>query len=175
MKKVFDFGSSGFRQLALAFPLPIVSLSCSSFLDKVIFKININLHILDRKVIQAMKILLQKIVHGTDFMQGRWKVWKCRGEQVCLCPLLLAKSGWRGAIPVPTVLIINVTKNDIFDGSDCTIWFRLVTMTAESSLPFDLTILRSFRVLRPLKLVSKVPSKRALIARIFLKIYTNLW
>ena len=32
-------------------------------------------------------------------------------------------------------------------------------MTAESSLPFDLTILRSFRVLRPLKLVSKVPSK----------------
>ena len=38
-------------------------------------------------------------------------------------------------------------------------WLRLVTMTAESSLPFDLTILRSFRVLRPLKLVSKVPSK----------------
>ena len=33
-------------------------------------------------------------------------------------------------------------------------------MAVESSLPFDLTILRSFRVLRPLKLVSKVPSER---------------
>ena len=35
-------------------------------------------------------------------------------------------------------------------------------ITGEASkeeLPFDLTILRSFRVLRPLKLVSKVPSK----------------
>ena len=30
---------------------------------------------------------------------------------------------------------------------------------SKEQLPFDLTILRSFRVLRPLKLVSKVPSK----------------
>lgn len=41
--------------------------------------------------------------------------------------------------------------------------YRMFTMiTGEASkeeLPFDLTILRSFRVLRPLKLVSKVPSK----------------
>ena len=40
---------------------------------------------------------------------------------------------------------------------------RIFTMTAgtasKEQLPFDLTILRSFRVLRPLKLVSKVPSK----------------
>ena len=36
----------------------------------------------------------------------------------------------------------------------------LVTLVADSALPFDLTLLRSFRVLRPLKLVSKVPSKR---------------
>ena len=85
----------------LFFLLPIVSRSCSSFLYKII---NINLHILDRKGIQAIKSLLQKIVHGTDFMQGRWKVYKCRGEaviegllmeQVCLCTLLLAKSGGR--------------------------------------------------------------------------------
>merc|ERR550532_2813904 len=42
----------------------------------------------------------------------------------------------------------------------------LVTMTAESSLPFDLTILRSFRVLRPLKLVSKVPSLQVVLKSI---------
>merc|ERR550532_2338464 len=43
----------------------------------------------------------------------------------------------------------------------------LVTMTAESSLPFDLTILRSFRVLRPLKLVSGVPSLQVVLKSIF--------
>ena len=38
--------------------------------------------------------------------------------------------------------------------------FTMITGEAsKEELPFDLTILRSFRVLRPLKLVSKVPSK----------------
>ena len=47
-------------------------------------------------------------------------------------------------------------------------------MTAESSLPFDLTILRSFRVLRPLKLVSKVPSKPVPRLHYFLSIILTL-
>ena len=34
-----------------------------------------------------------------------------------------------------------------------------MTIIVEEALPFDLRILRSFRCLRPLKMVSKVPSK----------------
>ena len=36
---------------------------------------------------------------------------------------------------------------------------RCMTILVEQALPFDLRILRSFRCLRPLKMVSKVPSK----------------
>ena len=36
---------------------------------------------------------------------------------------------------------------------------RCMTIVAEKSVPFDLRMLRSFRCLRPLKMVSKVPSK----------------
>ena len=34
-----------------------------------------------------------------------------------------------------------------------------MTILVEKSMPFDLRTLRSFRCLRPLKMVSKVPSK----------------
>lgn len=34
-----------------------------------------------------------------------------------------------------------------------------MTVFAESNVDFDLRMLRSFRVLRPLKLVSRIPSK----------------
>ena len=40
-----------------------------------------------------------------------------------------------------------------------------MTILVEQALPFDLRILRSFRCLRPLKMVSKVPSKFALEAK----------
>lgn len=36
---------------------------------------------------------------------------------------------------------------------------RCMTILVEKSVPFDLRMLRSFRCLRPLKMVSKVPSK----------------
>ena len=36
---------------------------------------------------------------------------------------------------------------------------RCTTVMLEEALPFDLRMLRSFRCLRPLKMVSKVPSK----------------
>ena len=36
---------------------------------------------------------------------------------------------------------------------------RCMTILVEKSMPFDLRTLRSFRCLRPLKMVSKVPSK----------------
>ena len=37
--------------------------------------------------------------------------------------------------------------------------FRSMTLFAESNVDLDLRMLRSFRVLRPLKLVSRIPSK----------------
>ncbi|GIY92643.1 hypothetical protein CEXT_194691 [Caerostris extrusa] len=37
--------------------------------------------------------------------------------------------------------------------------FRIINITAEESENLDLRMLRSFRVLRPLKLVSRTPSK----------------
>ena len=45
--------------------------------------------------------------------------------------------------------------------------YSFVTITADSSLSFDLNIMRSFRVLRPLKLVSKVQSKSIKVGGIF--------
>lgn len=38
-------------------------------------------------------------------------------------------------------------------------YFRIINITAEESENLDLRMLRSFRVLRPLKLVSRTPSK----------------
>lgn len=38
--------------------------------------------------------------------------------------------------------------------------FRSMTIFAESNVDVDLRMLRSFRVLRPLKLVSRIPSKK---------------
>ena len=47
---------------------------------------------------------------------------------------------------------------------------RCMTILVEKSMPFDLRTLRSFRCLRPLKMVSKVPSK--LNSRLF---YDHTW
>jgi hypothetical protein len=41
-----------------------------------------------------------------------------------------------------------------------------MTLLVEKSVPFDLRMLRSFRCLRPLKMVSKVPSKSRTVARL---------
>lgn len=46
---------------------------------------------------------------------------------------------------------LNVKKNFAY--------FRIINITAEESENLDLRMLRSFRVLRPLKLVSRTPSK----------------
>jgi hypothetical protein len=43
---------------------------------------------------------------------------------------------------------------------------RCMTLLVEKSVPFDLRMLRSFRCLRPLKMVSKVPSKSRTVARL---------
>ena len=113
----------------LLFLLPIVSLSCSSFLYKVIFKININLHILDIKGIQAMKFyckrlcmgqILCRVVGRSENVGGSSNRMSFDGTGLPL-PSIAGKIWGRGQSRFPTVLIINVTKNDIFDGSDCTI------------------------------------------------------
>lgn len=49
--------------------------------------------------------------------------------------------------------------NDKFPNSGHLTLCRSMTIFAEANVEVDLRMLRSFRVLRPLKLVSRIPSK----------------
>ena len=63
---------------------------------------------------------------------------------------------------IPTILHFNKTH-------------RCMTILVEKSVPFDLRMLRSFRCLRPLKMVSKVPSKLVCWDSFWLSVQSHCW